>query len=183
MPLLFCPLVLGLCRILQLVSGLYLYICFLVLFFFLSDGFFSFVGSLPSVAPPAPSVEKEVVEAPVPPPMEPQVEEPAESPFVAPLLLVGSSLLDTLEAAARADEVEGEMVVDNPPSTSADAAGANQPSTSTSGVLLLTRTGERLAQLSHVERLAELLSSYEDYGAKLKVVGFFLFCQFLIILL
>ena len=65
-------------------------------------------------------------------------------------------------------------MADNPPPTVADVAGPSRPSSSEPGVLLLTRSGEGLAQLGRVERLAELMSSYEDYGAKLKVAGFFL---------
>ena len=79
----------------------------LLFFFFLSDGFFSFAGSLPPVTPPAPNVEKEVVDTPVPP-VEPRVEEPSEDLFTAPLLPAGSSLLDTLEAAVKADEEGGD---------------------------------------------------------------------------
>ena len=83
----------------------------------------------------------------------------------------GLSMLDALEAAARDDVVVGEGSGNNPLSTTVDADVAH-PSSSQPSTLLLTRTREELAQLGRVERISELLSSWEVvsgiFGAKLK---------------
>ena len=59
----------------------------------------------------------------------------------------------------------------------ASAADAGRPSTSGLNTLLLTRSGEEMAQLGRVEWLAKLVSSWETfsgaYGAELKVSEFF----------
>ena len=59
----------------------------------------------------------------------------------------------------------------------ASAADAGRPSTSGPNTLLLTHSGEEMAQLGRVERLAKLGSSWATfsgaYGAELKVSEFF----------
>ena len=96
-----------------------------------------------------------------------------------------SSLLDVLEDATQADEIVGEGSDNYPPPSSAAEAG--QPSTYGPGALLLTRTGEEMAQLGRVERLAKLVSSWETffgaYGAELKVSEFFFVFQYWFLLL
>jgi len=69
----------------------------------------------------------------------------------------------------------GEASDNYPPPAS--AADAGRPSTSRPNTLLLTRSGEEMAQLGRVEWLAKLVSSWETfsgaYGAELKVSEFF----------
>ena len=74
----------------------------------------------------------------------------------------------SLEAAARVDAVVGEDSDNYPPHVS--VADATRPSTSRPSTLLLSRSGEEMAQFGRIERLAELVSSWEAYGAKLKVM-------------
>ena len=89
-----------------------------------------------------------------------------------------SSLLDIPESSAHNDQVE-EPIENNPSSTAvvrtADAGQLSSPLPST---LMLTQSGEEVAQLGHDERLAEVFSLWENfsgaYGAKLKVSEFFL---------
>ena len=88
--------------------------------------------------------------------------------FAAARLPLGSSLLYSLEAAAQVDAVVGEGSNNYPPPVS--VADAGRPSTSGSSTLLLSRSGEEMAQFGRIERLAELVSSWEAYGAKLKVM-------------
>ena len=88
--------------------------------------------------------------------------------FAAALLPPGSTLLDALEAATRVDAAVGEGSNNYPPPIS--AADAGRPSTSRPSTLLLSRSGEEMAQFGRIERLAELVSSWEAYGAKLKVM-------------
>ena len=86
------------------------------------------------------------------------------SGIAAAHLPLGSSLLYSLEAAAQVDAVVG----DYPPPVS--VANAGRPSMSGPSTLLLSRSGEEMAQFGRIERLAELVSSWEAYGAKLKVM-------------
>ena len=65
--------------------------------------------------------------------------------FAAARLPLGSSLLYSLEAASRVDEVVGEGSDNYPPPAS--AADAGRPSTSGPNTLLLTCLGEEMAQL------------------------------------
>ena len=87
-------------------------------------------------------------------------------------------MLDIPESSARNDRVE-EPVGNNPFSTAAvGTADAGQLSSPSPSTLMLTQSGEEVAQLGRVERLAEVLSLWENfssaYGAKLKVSEFFL---------
>ena len=88
--------------------------------------------------------------------------------FAAALLPPGSTLLDALDAATRVDVAVVEGSDNYPPHVS--AADAGRPSTSRPCTLLLSRSGEEMAQFGRIERLAELVSSWEAYGAKLKVM-------------
>ena len=63
--------------------------------------------------------------------------------FAAARLPSGSSLLDTIEAAARVDVAVGEGSDNYPPPAS--AADAGRPSTSGSCTLLLSQSGEEMA--------------------------------------
>jgi len=76
--------------------------------------------------------------------------------------------LYSLEAAAQVDVVVGEGSDNYPPPVS--VADAGRPSTFGPRTLLLSHSGEEMAQFGHIERLAELVSSWEAYGAKLKVM-------------
>jgi len=88
--------------------------------------------------------------------------------FAAACLPLGSSLLYSLEAAPRVDAAVGEGSDNYPPHVY--VADAGRPSTSGPSTLLLSRSREEMAQFGHIERLAELVSSWEAYGAKLKVM-------------
>jgi len=88
--------------------------------------------------------------------------------FAAALLPPGSTLLDALEAATRVDAAVGEGSDNYPPFVFATDAG--RLSTSGPSTLLLSWLGEEMAQFGRIERLAELVSSWEAYGAKLKVM-------------
>jgi hypothetical protein len=92
------------------------------------------------------------------------------------------------ESSARNDRVE-EPVENNPSSTAATGTVvAGQLSSPSPSTLMLTQNREEVVQLGHVERLAEVISLWENfsgvYGAKLKVskffltfdIGFFFFC-------
>ena len=86
------------------------------------------------------------------------VEESLSSPFVAPWLPASSSLLDIPESSVHNDRVE-EPVENNPSSTTAvGTADAGQLSSPSPSTLMLTQSREEVAQLGHVERLAEVLS-------------------------
>ena len=127
-----------------------------------------FVASPPRVAPLEPHVEEQNVGALVSSQEEHRVVDSPSEIFAAARLPSGSSLLDALKAATRADETVGEGSDNYPPPAS--AADAGQPSTSRPSTLLLSRAGEEMAQLGRIERLAKLVSSWETYGAKLKVM-------------
>ena len=64
--------------------------------------------------------------------------------------------------------VVGEGSDNYPPPVS--VADVGRPSTSRLSTLLLSWLGEEMAQFGRIERLAELVSSWEAYGAKLKVM-------------
>ncbi|XP_066357856.1 uncharacterized protein [Miscanthus floridulus] len=100
-----------------------------------------------------------------------RVEENAVDELAGAHLPNGLSMLDALEAAARADVVVGKGSNNDSPPVAADA-GAALASSSKPGSLLLTRADDDLAKLSRVERVAELFSSWETFssgfGAKLK---------------
>ena len=59
------------------------------------------------------------------------------------------------------------LIITLPPVSAADAG---RLSTSGPSTLLLSWLGEEMAQFGRIERLAELVSSWEAYGAKLKVM-------------
>ena len=175
------------CRILLLVSFFFV-LCFCLLFSLIfAKQILFFVASPPAPSPIA-RVEEEANATPATPPMGRWVEESLSSPFAAPRLPASSSLLDIPESSARNDRVE-ELIKNNPSSTATvgttDAGQLSSPSPST---LMLTQSGEEVAQLGRVERLAEVFSLWENfsgaYGAKLKVseffltfdIGFFCFC-------
>jgi len=176
------------CRILLLVSFFFV-LCFCLLFSLIfAKQILFFVASPPPAPSPVARVEEEANATPATPPMGRRVEESLSSPFAAPRLPASSSLLDIPESSARNGRVE-EPVENNPSSTAAvgtaDAGQLSSPSLST---LMLTQSGEEVAQLGRVERLAEVFSLWENfssaYGAKLKVseffltfdIGFFCFC-------
>ena len=89
-----------------------------------------------------------------------QVDDSAAGGLAGAQLPSGLSVLDALEAAARADAVVGEGSVNNPSPAVADAE-AVRPSSSKPSTFLLTRAGDELAQLGRVERVSELLSFWE----------------------
>ena len=127
-----------------------------------------FVASPPCVAPLEPHDEEQNVGALVSSQEEHRVVDSPSGIFAAALLPPGSTLLDALEAATRVDAAMGEGSDNYPPPVS--AADAGRPSTSRPSTLLLSRSGEEMAQFGRIERLAELVSSWEAYGAKLKVM-------------
>ena len=122
-----------------------------------------FVASPLRVAPLEPHIEEQNVGALVSSQEKHRVVD-SPSGIATACLPLGSSLLYSLEAAAQVDVV----VVDYPPPVS--IADAGRPSTSGPSTLLLSRSGEEMAQFGHIERLAELVSSWEAYGAKVKVM-------------
>ena len=111
----------------------------------------SFVASPPRVAPLEPHVEEQNVGALVSSQEEHRV---VDSP---------SDI-----ATAHLDAVVGEGSDNYPPPVS--VADAGRPSTSGPSTLLLSRSGEEMARFGRIERLVELVSSWEAYGAKLKVM-------------
>ena len=126
-----------------------------------------FVASPLRVAPLEPHIEEQNVRALVSSQEEHQVVD-SPSGIAAARLPLGSSLLYSLEAAARVDAAVGEGSDNYPPPIS--VADAGRSSTSRPSTLLLSRSGEEMAQFGRIERLAELVSSWEAYGAKLKVM-------------
>ena len=103
-----------------------------------------FVAS-PCVAPLEPHVEEQNVGALLSTKEEHRVMDSPSGIFAAARLPLGSSLLYSLEAAARVDAVVGEGSDNYPPPTS--AADAGRPSTSGPNTLLLTHSGEEMAQV------------------------------------
>jgi len=134
--------------------------CIIIVFCVLVDLYLCFLASPSRGAPLEPRVEEQSVEDLVTSQVTHQVDDSAAGGLAGAQLPSGLSVLDALEAAARADAVVGEGSVNNPSPAVVDAE-AVRPSSSKPSTFLLTRAGDELAQLGRVERVSELLSFWE----------------------